>query len=90
VANGLGAALVILAVIVGVQQLEGNVFYPIVVGRKLALHPVGLLLALTAGGVLAGVVGAFLAVPVAAVAAAVLHYTRERREARQSAAVLAP
>ena len=90
VANGLGAALVMLAVIVGVQQLEGNVFYPIVVGRRLALHPVGILLALTAGAVLAGVVGAFLAVPVAAVTAAVLHYTRERREARQSSAVLAP
>jgi predicted PurR-regulated permease PerM len=90
VANGLGAALVILAVIVAVQQLEGNVFYPIVVGRKLSLHPVGILLALTAGGVLAGVVGAFLAVPIAAVTAAVLQYTRERREARQSSAVLAP
>ena len=84
VANGLGAALVILAVIVAVQQLEGNVFYPVVVGRKLQLHPVGILLALTAGGVLAGVVGAFLAVPIAAVTGAVLNYTRERREARQS------
>jgi predicted PurR-regulated permease PerM len=90
VANGLPAALVILAVIVAVQQLEGNVFYPVVVGRKLQLHPVGILLALTAGGVLAGVAGAFLAVPLAAVTAAVLGYTRERREARQSAAVLAP
>jgi predicted PurR-regulated permease PerM len=90
VANGLPAALVILAVIVAVQQLEGNVFYPIVVGRKLALHPVGILLALTAGGVLAGVAGAFLAMPVAAVSAAVLGYMRERREERQSAAVLTP
>jgi predicted PurR-regulated permease PerM len=90
VANGLGAALVILAVIVAVQQLEGNVFYPVVVGRKLQLHPVGILLALTAGGVLAGVVGAFLAVPIAAVTGAVLHYTRERREARQTSAVVAP
>ena len=90
VANGLGAALVMLAVIVAVQQLEGNVFYPVVVGRKLQLHPVGILLALTAGGVLAGVVGAFLAVPVAAVTGAVLNYTRERREARQASAVLAP
>jgi predicted PurR-regulated permease PerM len=90
VANGLGAALVILAVIVAVQQLEGNVFYPIVVGRKLALHPIGILLALTAGGVLAGVVGAFLAVPIAAVTAAVLQYTREQREARNASAVLAP
>jgi predicted PurR-regulated permease PerM len=90
VANGLPAALVILAVIVAVQQLEGNVFYPIVVGRKLALHPVGILLALTAGGVLAGVAGAFLAMPVAAVSAAVLGYMRERREERVSTAVLAP
>ena len=90
VANGLPAALVILAIIVAVQQLEGNVFYPIVVGRKLQLHPVGILLALTAGGVLAGVAGAFLAIPVAAVAAAVLGYMRERREERVSTAVLAP
>jgi predicted PurR-regulated permease PerM len=90
VANGLPAALVILAIIVAVQQLEGNVFYPIVVGRKLSLHPVGILLALTAGGVLAGVAGAFLAMPVAAVGAAVLGYMRERRKERESAAVLAP
>jgi predicted PurR-regulated permease PerM len=90
VANGLPAALIILAVIVAVQQLEGNVFYPVVVGRKLQLHPVGILLALTAGGVLAGVVGAFLAVPIAAVTGAVLNYTRERREKRQESAVLAP
>jgi predicted PurR-regulated permease PerM len=90
VANGLGAALAILAVIVVVQQLEGNVFYPVVVGRRLELHPVGILLALTAGAVLAGVVGAFLAVPIAAVSAAVLKYMRERREAAQTSAVLAP
>ena len=90
VANGLGAALVILAVIVAVQQLEGNVFYPIVVGRKLQLHPVGILLALTTGGVLAGIVGAFLAVPLVAVGGTILSYMRERREARQSSAVLAP
>jgi predicted PurR-regulated permease PerM len=90
VANGLPAALVLLAVIVAVQQLEGNVFYPIVVGRKLQLHPVPILLALSAGGVLAGVAGAFLAIPTAAVAAAVLGYMRERREQRQSTAVIAP
>jgi putative heme transporter len=90
VANGLPTALAILAIIVAVQQLEGNVFYPIVVGRKLALHPVGILLALTAGGVLAGVAGAFLAMPVVAVAGAILHFMRERREARQATAVLAP
>jgi putative heme transporter len=90
VANGVGAALVILAVIVAVQQLEGNVLYPIVVGRKLSLHPVAILLTLTAGGVLAGVTGAFLAVPIAAVGAAILGFTRDRREARHAPAVLSP
>ena len=90
VANGLPTALAILAIIVAVQQLEGNVFYPIVVGRKLQLHPVGILVALAAGAALAGVAGAFLAIPVAAVGAAVLGYMRERREERESAAVLAP
>jgi predicted PurR-regulated permease PerM len=90
VANGLPTALALLAIIVAVQQLEGNVFYPIVVGRKLALHPVGILLALTAGGVLAGVAGAFLAMPVVAVAGAILQFMRERREAREATAVLAP
>ncbi|HET8756186.1 MAG TPA: AI-2E family transporter [Solirubrobacteraceae bacterium] len=89
VANGLPTAIALLVIIVAVQQLEGNVFYPIVVGRKLALHPVGILLALTAGGVLAGVAGAFLAMPVVAVAGAILQYMRERREARQADAVLA-
>jgi predicted PurR-regulated permease PerM len=90
VANGLPAALVILAIIIAVQQLEGNVFYPVVVGRRLKLHPVGILIALTAGGVLAGVAGAFLAIPTAAVGAAVLGYVRERREEREISSVLTP
>jgi len=90
VSNGLLAACVILAVILLVQQLEGNVFYPIVVGRRLRLHPVAILLALTAGGVLAGVAGAFLAVPALSVGSAVLDYARERREANEHAAVLSP
>jgi putative heme transporter len=90
VSNGLLAACVILAVILLVQQLEGNVFYPIVVGRRLRLHPVAILLALTTGGVLAGVAGAFLAVPALSVGSAVLDYARERREADEHAALLTP
>jgi predicted PurR-regulated permease PerM len=90
VSNGLAAALIVLAVILLVQQLEGNVFYPVVVGRRLQLHPVAILLALAAGGVLAGMAGAFLAVPVAAVTSAVLDFMRERREAREQEAVLTP
>jgi predicted PurR-regulated permease PerM len=89
VSNGPGAALAILAAIVVVQQLEGNVFYPVVVGKRLRLHAVAILLALTAGGVLAGVAGAFLAIPVAAVVSAVLDYMRERRSEERTAAVVA-
>jgi putative heme transporter len=90
VTNGMLAAGLILALILVVQQLEGNIFYPIVVGRRLQLHPVAILLALPVGAVLAGVAGAFLAGPVISVGAAVLGYARERRDAREHAAVLAP
>jgi putative heme transporter len=90
VSDGVLAAAVILAVIVVVQQLEGNVFYPVVVGRRLRLHPVAILLALATGGVLAGVAGAFLAVPVVSVASAVLDFARERREAGDQGTVLTP
>ena len=76
VAKGATAALIILVVIIVVQQVEGNVLYPIIVGSQLKVHPVAMLLTLGAGGVLAGVAGAFLAVPLAAVVAALLDYAR--------------
>ena len=79
VSGGVVDAAIVLAAIIAIQQLEGNVFYPMVVGKRLQLHPVAILLALTAGGVLAGVAGAFLAIPVAAVTSAVLDYMRNRR-----------
>jgi predicted PurR-regulated permease PerM len=81
VANGAATALILLIVIVVVQQLEGNVFYPVVVGPRLALHPVAILLSLAAGGVVAGLAGAFLAVPVTAVAGRLLDYARQRGHA---------
>jgi predicted PurR-regulated permease PerM len=79
VSGGIVDAAIVLVAIIAIQQLEGNVFYPMVVGKRLQLHPVAILLALTAGGVLAGVAGAFLAIPVAAVTSAVLDYMRNRR-----------
>lgn len=90
VSNGTVDALIVLGWIVVVQQLEGNVFYPVVVGKRLKLHPVAILLALTAGGVLAGVAGAFLAIPVAAVTSAILDYVRKERREDRSAAIIAP
>ncbi len=76
VTNGVAAAVIVLVAIVFIQQLEGNVLYPVVVGRQLNLHPVAMLLALAIGAVVAGVAGAFLAVPVAAVIGAGLNYAR--------------
>lgn len=68
VANGPVIALIVLGVVVAVNQLEGDILAPIVLGRALALHPLAILLALTAGTIVAGVIGALLAVPLVAVA----------------------
>jgi putative heme transporter len=78
VAKGAGVAAILAVWILVVQQLDGNVMQPLLVGRRLELHPVVVLLALTAGGVVAGLAGAFLAVPLAAVAATVIDFARSR------------
>ena len=89
VSGGVVDAVIVAVAILTIQQLEGNVFYPLVVGKQLKLHPVAILLALTAGGVLAGVAGAFLAIPFAAVVSAVLDYMRTERAQERSDAVIA-
>jgi predicted PurR-regulated permease PerM len=86
VSNGFTTALIVLAIIVVVQQLEGNVMQPILQGRSLRLHAAVVLLAVTAGGTLFGIAGAFLSVPVAATGAVVLRYLGERIDARASGA----
>ncbi|RKR75349.1 AI-2E family transporter [Frondihabitans australicus] len=68
VANGPVAAIVVVAIVVAVNQLEGNFLQPVVMARSLKLHPLVVLLALTAGTLLGGIIGAILSVPVAAVA----------------------
>lgn len=78
VGNGLTTALIVLGIILAVQQLEGNVLQPILQSRSMQLHAVVVLLAVTAGGSLFGIVGAFLAVPVAAIVAVVLRYVSEQ------------
>ncbi|MDQ0846126.1 AI-2E family transporter [Streptomyces sp. V1I6] len=78
VSNGLTDALIVLAIIVVVQQLEGNVFQPMIQSRGLGLHAAVILLAVTLGGSLAGIVGSLLAVPVAALIAVVWNYLREQ------------
>ena len=48
------------------QQLEGHVLQPLVMGRAVSIHPLAVVLAIAGGGVLAGIIGALLAVPVLA------------------------
>ncbi|MEU2076927.1 AI-2E family transporter [Streptomyces sp. NPDC013489] len=78
VSNGPTDALIVLAIIVVVQQLEGNVFQPMIQSRGLGLHAAVVLLAVTLGGSLAGIVGSLLAVPVAALIAVFWNYLREQ------------
>ncbi len=69
--GGVGDALIVLAIITAVQQLEGDIVLPIVFGQTLRLHPLLILLGIAAGGIAFGIVGAFLSVPLIAVALAI-------------------
>jgi predicted PurR-regulated permease PerM len=72
VANGPVAALIVVIIVIAVNQLEGNFLQPVVMAQSLKLHPLVILLALTAGTILGGIVGAVLSVPIAAVAWAII------------------
>jgi putative heme transporter len=76
--SGFLDALIIAIVITAIQQIEGDLLQPLILGRAVKLHPVVVLLSLTAGGILAGVAGAFLAVPIAAVASTLGNYLNNR------------
>ncbi len=67
IAKGWVYALITLGLIIAVQQLEAHVLQPLVMGRAVSIHPLAIVLALTTGAVLAGIIGALLAVPIMAV-----------------------
>jgi predicted PurR-regulated permease PerM len=82
VSNGPTTALLVIALVILVQQIESNVLQPLLQGRSLHLHAAVVLLAVAAGGTLFGIAGAFLAVPVAAIVATVLRYLTEQTALR--------
>ncbi|MHA4848628.1 AI-2E family transporter [Rhodococcus sp. MSC1_016] len=86
VANGLTTAVIVLIIILVVQQIEGNVLQPVLQSKSMKLHAVVVLLAVTAGGSVFGIVGAFLAVPTAAVAAVVVRYIGEQIDEKSAEA----
>jgi predicted PurR-regulated permease PerM len=66
VTNGPVPALIVLGVVIGVQQLEGNVLQPLLMGRAVQLNGMAVVLAVAVGSVIAGIAGAVLAVPLLA------------------------
>lgn len=73
-------ALLMLAVVIGVQQIEGHILQPFLMGRWVSVHPLGVIFALGAGIVVAGVAGALVAVPLAAAANAVVQHLASNTE----------
>jgi putative heme transporter len=60
-------ALLVLVGVIAIQQLEGHVLQPIIMGRAVAIHPLAVIVAIATGVVLAGIIGALVAVPIVAV-----------------------
>ncbi|MGN9839712.1 AI-2E family transporter [Nonomuraea sp. H19] len=67
VSNGVTDALLVLAAVVIVQQLEGNLLEPVIIGKAVRLHPAVVLVAVTGGTLIGGIAGAVVAVPLTAV-----------------------
>lgn len=87
VANGAGSALLVVAATVVVQQVEGNLLQPLILERAVRLHPLVTVWAVAAGLVVGGLLGAFLAVPLVAIAVAGgSHYRRSGEAASEATA----
>ncbi|KOU21731.1 MULTISPECIES: AI-2E family transporter [unclassified Streptomyces] len=76
VTQGVFTALMTLLVVLVVQQIEGHVLQPFILGRAVRVHPLAVVLAVATGGVVAGIGGAVVAVPLVAVANTVIGHLR--------------
>jgi predicted PurR-regulated permease PerM len=74
VSNGPITALLMLGVVILVQQIEGHVLQPFLMGKLVSVHPLGVIAAIACGVITAGIVGALIAVPLAAAGNAVVQY----------------
>jgi predicted PurR-regulated permease PerM len=72
--QGLITALIMLGGVVLVQQIEGHVLQPFLMGRFVSVHPLGVIIAIGVGVVVAGIPGALIAVPLAATGNAVAQH----------------
>jgi len=83
VTNDLTTAIIVIIIVVAVNQIEGNFLQPVVLGNALKLHGLVVLLALTAGTILGGIVGAILSVPLTALAWTIWKIVMEPDEEEQ-------
>jgi predicted PurR-regulated permease PerM len=92
VTNGAVDALLVLGVVLLVQQIEGHVLQPFILGRIVRVHPLAVVLGVAAGSMLAGIPGAIVAVPLIAVTNTVVGYLRAYQEAsdRRAGGAVAP
>ncbi|EFG09007.1 Putative integral membrane protein [Streptomyces clavuligerus] len=85
VTQGVFTALMVLIVVLAVQQIEGHVLQPFILGRAVRVHPLAVVLSVAVGGLIAGIGGAVVAVPLVAVTNTVVvhlrHYGRRQRVA---------
>ncbi|MFV0460321.1 MAG: AI-2E family transporter [Actinomycetales bacterium] len=70
---GFVKALIMLAIVLGVQQLESHILQPFLMGRMVSLHPLGIVFAIGAGILVDGIVGALFSVPLVAVINSMAH-----------------
>ena len=84
VAQGPVVALIMLGGVVLVQQIEAHVLQPFLMGRFVSVHPLGVILAIATGAIVAGIVGALVAVPLAAALNAVVQHLATFTEVGES------
>ncbi len=90
VTQGVFTAVMVLAVVFAVQQIEGHILQPFILGRAVRVHPLAVVLSVASGGMVAGIGGAVVAVPLVAVVNSVVGYLRaysQEVSAHQLAAV---
>ncbi len=89
--EGVTAALFVGGLVLVVQQIEGNLMAPYILGRSISLHPMLVILAVSTGGALWGIMGAFVAVPLAAIAMSLLDfYTHQGQYSARRRSAIGP
>ena len=81
VSEGPVSAIIMLGGVIGVQQLEGHVLQPFLLGRLVRVHPLAVVVVIAIGGLVAGIFGALIAVPLTAIVNTVATYLASGRTA---------